>query len=208
VKEGWFWVIPFRGDRTSIGIVLEPQRIGGVPHDLDGFLATLFSESPPMRAITQGSRQVFAAEAIADFSYRVPHAGGPGWLAIGDAAGFIDPLFSTGFHLAVKGAELAAHSIVEALSSGDMSREHFQPVERAIKAATRTYIGVVQAFYQGSLVDLLFDEGKRDLMKRMITSVLAGDVFHDDPPRWLREVERRFPANLGDAGEEAALDAR
>ena len=77
----------------------------------------------------------------------------------------------------------------------------------AIKAATRTYIGVVQAFYQGSLVDLLFDEGKRDLMKRMITSVLAGDVFHDDRPRWLREVERRFPPNLGDAGEEAALDA-
>jgi flavin-dependent dehydrogenase len=208
VKEGWFWVIPFRGARTSVGVVLEPRAIAGDSRDLDGFLASLFAASPPMRAIMEGSRQVFAAQAIADFSYRVPNASGQGWLAVGDAAGFIDPLFSTGFHLAVKGAEIAARSIIHALSSGDLSKERFEPVERAIKAATRTYIGVVQAFYQGSLVDLLFDNGKRDVMKRMITSVLAGDVFHDDPPRWLREVERRFPAGLGDVGEKATLDAR
>ena len=58
-----------------------------------------------------GAKQVFRAEAMADFSYRVPRASGNGWLAVGDAGGVIDPLFSTGFHLAVKGADLYNVSI-------------------------------------------------------------------------------------------------
>ena len=207
VKEGWFWVIPFRGDRTSVGIVLDPSAMGGASGDLDGFLARLFAASPPMRAIMSGARPAFAAQAVADFSYRVPRASGNGWLAIGDAGGFIDPLFSTGFHLAVKGADLASRAIVEALAQGDVSGARWEAFERQVKAATETYIGVVQAFYEGTLVELLFDRSQRDMMRRMITSVLAGDVFHDEKPRWLREVERRYPARLASA-EKALADAR
>jgi flavin-dependent dehydrogenase len=154
-----------------------------------------------MRDIMAGSRQVFPAQAVADFSYRVPQASGNGWLAVGDAGGFIDPLFSTGFHLAVKGAELAARAVGDALSRGDVSSASWEAFERRVKSATETYIGVVQAFYDGPLIELLFDANQRDMMRRMITSVLAGDVFHDEKPRWLREVERRYPARLGPAEE-------
>ena len=205
VKEGWFWVIPFRGDRTSVGIVLEPETIRRAAGDLYGFLAGIVATSPPMRDIMGGSTPVIEVQAVADFSYRVPRASGDGWLAVGDAGGFIDPLFSTGFHLAVKGANLAARAILEALAAGDVSASRWEAVERQIKAATETYIGVVQAFYEGPLVELLFDTNKRDLMKRMITSVLAGDVFHEEKPRWLREVERRYPAKLA-ASEGARQD--
>jgi flavin-dependent dehydrogenase len=207
LKEGWFWVIPFRGDRTSVGIVLEPSLIAGATGDLDGILTQLSGSSPAMRDIMAGSRQVFPAQAVADFSYRVPRASGNGWLAVGDAGGFIDPLFSTGFHLAVKGADLAAHAVRDALSRGDVSRASWEVFEQRIKAATETYVGVVQAFYEGPLIELLFDKNQRDMMRRMITSVLAGDVFHDEKPRWLREVERRYPARLGPA-EEAHPHAR
>jgi flavin-dependent dehydrogenase len=199
VKEGWFWVIPFRGDRTSVGVVLEPSAIAGASGDLDAFLAGLFATWAPMREIMAGSKQVFPARAAADFSYRVPRASGNGWLCVGDAGGFIDPLFSTGFHLAVKGADLAARAISSALAAGDVSEARWQDFERQVKAATQTYIGVVQAFYEGSLVELLFDPNKRDMMRKMITSVLAGDVFHAEKARWLCEVERRFPARLGSA---------
>jgi flavin-dependent dehydrogenase len=204
-KEGWFWVIPFRGDRTSVGIVLEPHAMGQAAGDLNGLLSRLCAASAPMRAIMGGARQVFPAQAVADFSYRVPRASGNGWLAVGDAGGFIDPLFSTGFHLAVKGADLAARAIVDAFAVGDVSEARWQTFERLVKTATETYVGVVQAFYDGPLIELLFDEGQRDMMRRMITSVLAGDVFHEEKPRWLREVERRYPARLG-SGEEATQD--
>jgi flavin-dependent dehydrogenase len=203
VREGWFWVIPFRGNRMSVGVVLEPDAIAGASKDLDGLLRAACDAAPPMRAIMRNARQVFPAQAVADFSYRVPQASGPGWLAVGDAGGFVDPLFSTGFHLAVKGADLASVAILEALRAGDVSKERWAAVERTVKAATETYIGVVQSFYEGSLVELLFDPNKRDVMRKMITSVLAGDVFHDEKPRWLREVERRYPPRLGSLGDDA-----
>ena len=198
VPEGWFWVIPFRGDRTSVGVVLSPGSIAGAASDLDGVLSRACLASPPMRAIMHGSRQVFAARAAADFSYRVPRASGHGWLAVGDAAGFIDPLFSTGLHLAVKGADLAARAIGDALASGDVSSARWASYERVTKQAAETYIGVVQAFYDGTLVRLLFDTEKRDIMRKMITSVLAGDVFHEETPRWLKEVVKRYPPRQRD----------
>jgi flavin-dependent dehydrogenase len=198
VPDGWFWVIPFRGERTSVGVVLKPSAVAGGA-DLDGLLRQLCEASPPMRKVMSGARQVFPARAAADFSYRVHRLCGDGWLAVGDAAGFIDPLFSTGFHLAVKGADLAASAIASALREGDVSRERFVDYEQQIKGACATYVGVVQAFYAGPLVELLFDRQKRDILRRMITSVLAGDVFHAEQPRWLREVEQRFPARLAGA---------
>jgi flavin-dependent dehydrogenase len=204
VPEGWFWVIPFRGHRMSVGVVLEPKAIVNASGDLDAVLAGICNASPAMKAIMRGSSQVFPARAAADFSYRVNQSSGHGWLAVGDAAGFIDPLFSTGFHLAVKGADLAASAIRDALSCGDVSRARWADYERTTNQARETYTGVVQAFYEGSLARLLFETKKRDMMRKMITSVLAGDVFHAEQPRWLREVQRRFPPALGQPDDDAA----
>jgi flavin-dependent dehydrogenase len=215
VPQGWFWVIPFRGGRTSVGVVLEPKSIAASSADLDQVLGDICDASPVMQNIMRGASKVFPARAAADFSYRTRRTSGHGWLALGDAAGFIDPLFSTGFHLAVKGADLAATAIRDALSAGDVSKARWADYERMTHRARETYIGVVQAFYEGSLVRLLFETEKRDMMRKMITSVLAGDVFHTEPPRWLREVERRYPASLGEpsdavagmTGEELEVDA-
>jgi flavin-dependent dehydrogenase len=211
VPQGWFWVIPFRGNRTSVGVVLEPSSIAAASGNLDEVLDSVCEASPVMRDVMRGSTKVFPARAAADFSYRVRRTSGDGWLALGDAAGFIDPLFSTGFHLAVKGADLAATAVREAIAAGDVSKARWADYERMANQARETYIGVVQAFYEGSLVRLLFETKKRDMMRKMITSVLAGDVFHAEQPRWLREVERRYPAALADGavvtGEELDADA-
>jgi flavin-dependent dehydrogenase len=201
VPQGWFWVIPFKGNRSSVGVVLDPKTIAAASGDLDAVLDDICDASPVMRKIMHGSSKVFPARAAADFSYRVQRSSGNGWLAVGDAAGFIDPLFSTGFHLAVKGADLAADAIRAALAAGDVSKPSWADYERMANQARETYIGVVQAFYEGSLVRLLFETKKRDMMRKMITSVLAGDVFHSEQPRWLREVERRYPAALGRSGD-------
>ena len=76
-----------------------------------------------------------------------------------------------------------------------------------VKKACDTYVGVVQAFYEGSLVELLFETKKRDMMKKLVTSVLAGDVFHEEEPRWLREMQRRFPPRLLPSARGAPADA-
>jgi flavin-dependent dehydrogenase len=207
VKEGWFWVIPFRGDRTSVGVVLEPGSVARAAIGQDELLSQIIDTYPVMRDIMRGAEQVFPARAAADFSYRVSEASGDGWLSVGDAAGFIDPLFSTGFHLAVRGGALAAAAVHEAFRRGDFSRSRWASYERMVKKACDTYVGVVQAFYEGSLVELLFETKKRDMMKRLVTSVLAGDVFHEEEPRWLREMQRRFPPSLSSLVKGAPADA-
>lgn len=196
VKEGWFWVIPFRGDRTSVGVVLEPSSLARAGKGHGEVLREIIDAYPVMRDIMRGAKEVFPARAAADFSYRVAETSGNGWLSVGDAAGFIDPLFSTGFHLAVRGGQLAAQAILRAFASGDFSKTSWSSYEQMVRKAADTYVGVVQAFYQGSLVDLLFETKKRDMMRKLVTSVLAGDVFHEEEPRWLREMQRRFPPTL------------
>jgi len=117
---------------------------------------------------------------------------GEGWLAVGDAGGFIDPLFSTGVHLALNGALRAADAIDEALALGDVSAGRFEAWEVAMRAGADLFVGAVQAFYEGDLVSYLFAEPQHPFLRRAITSLLAGDVF-DEGERWVKEIRTRFP---------------
>jgi flavin-dependent dehydrogenase len=193
----WFWVIPFRDRRTSVGAVLDPAAIATAQGSTAAAtFAALCESSPPMRRLMADAAPLFEVRAAADFSYRVGEIIGDGWLALGDAAGFVDPLFSTGVHLAIQGAALAAPLVDQALAEGDVSRERFLPYEKSQRRAVEIFVGAVQAFYKKSLIPVLFAPEQRPLMRAMITSILAGDAYHADEPRWVREFARRYPAEL------------
>jgi flavin-dependent dehydrogenase len=192
----WFWVIPFRDGRTSVGVVLEPDEIvkaEGRPSAAATF-AAMCDASPPMRRLMADTKPVFEIRSAADFSYRVGEIIGDGWLALGDASGFVDPLFSTGVHLALRGALVAAPLVDRALEGGDVSRARWVPYEVAQRRAVEIFTGAVQAFYRKSLVPMLFAPDQRKLMRAMITSILAGDTYHQEEPRWVREFARMYPA--------------
>ena len=121
--------------------------------------------------------------------------GGDGWAVVGDAGGFIDPLFSTGAHLAMYGALRAADEIHAALETGDVTAETLEPWEREMRAGADLFTGVVQAFYAGDLIPLIFADPQHPFLRRAITSLLSGDVFDADA-RWVREMRTRFPAQL------------
>lgn len=193
----WFWAIPFRDGRTSVGAVLEPAEIvraEGRAAPAATF-AALCEASPPMREMMAGAAPLFPVRAAADFSYRVGEIIGDGWLALGDASGFVDPLFSTGVHLAIRGASIAAPLVDRALADGDVSRARFVTYEQSQRRAAEIFIGAVQAFYKKTLLPVLFAPEQRPLMRAMITSILAGDAYHDVEPRWVREFARMYPAH-------------
>jgi flavin-dependent dehydrogenase len=194
-ERGWFWLIPFRDGRTSVGAVVSSawirarQSLGG-PEEL---FATAVRETPAMAAMLEGSTTIAAPRATADFSFRAGAMCGNGWVSIGDAAGFIDPLFSTGATMAMHGALRAADAIHEALAADGVTAERLEPWEREMRVGADLFIGAVQAFYTGDLPTYLFAEPQHPFLRRAITSMLSGDVFDEDA-RWAREMRARFPA--------------
>ncbi len=148
-----------------------------------------------MGTMIAGAERCFPPRATADFSFRVRQMRGEGWLALGDAAGFIDPLFSTGAHLAMRGGLHAADAIERVLSGGDPAQTSFATWEREMRAGAELFIGAVQAFYSGELANYLFADPQHPFLRRAITSLLSGDVF-DEGARWVRELRTRFPARL------------
>ena len=157
-RPNWFWFIPFKDGRTSVGAVVSRTWIrdrrarenAGSPTDL--FAAAVAESKTATRLLAPATRLWSEAEATADFSYRVGAMHGAGWVTVGDAGGFIDPLFSTGAHLAMHGALRAADDIHAALETGDMTASTLEPWEREMRAGASLFTGVVQAFYAGDLI--------------------------------------------------------
>ncbi|MGH7269021.1 MAG: NAD(P)/FAD-dependent oxidoreductase, partial [Polyangiaceae bacterium] len=191
-ERSWFWLIPFADGRTSVGAVVSPawikaRRDTGGPADL---FAEALRQAPLVARMLEGSESLFAPRATPDYSFGVTAMRGEGWIALGDAAGFIDPLFSTGVHLAMVGALGAADAIDTALRDDDRGPQRFEAWERDLRAGSALFLAAVQAFYSGDLIEVLFANPQRPFLRRAITSLLAGDVFRDS--RWVRELRARW----------------
>ncbi|HEY6460644.1 MAG TPA: tryptophan 7-halogenase [Polyangiaceae bacterium] len=200
-ERRWFWLIPFADGRTSAGAVVssrwirEHRALGGPEALFDAALR----ETPAAARMLDGAERLFAPRATSDFSFHVRRAYGPGWVAVGDASGFLDPLFSTGAHLAMNGALRAADVLHAVLDSdaplgapGSASEAAFAAWDAEVRAGADLFLGAVQGFYEGELADYIFHDPQHPFLRRAITSLLAGDVFDPDE-RWAGEIRRRFP---------------
>ncbi len=216
-RPNWFWMIPFKDGRTSVGAVVSKAWMkehrarlnasAAEQSDLQSDLRELVSSGDELTALFDmavkesrsasellaGAKKLWPrAQAAADFSYRVRELVGEGWIAVGDAAGFIDPLFSTGAHIAMCGGKAAADTLLELLAPGGAADEakKLKAWETMIRNGAETFVLAVQAFYAGPLMEAIFAENKHNALRRSITSLLAGDVFHDSV--WLRDTKLRL----------------
>jgi flavin-dependent dehydrogenase len=189
---GWFWFIPFKDGTTSVGVAASRAWIRRHPgEDPQALHLRAIAESKVATRFLDGAEQLWPARATADFSFRVKDLTGDGWLAIGDAGGFIDPLFSTGAHLAMYGGFHAAEAIDAALAAGDVSRTRFRPWETSMRAGADVFLNIVESFYDGVLSRLIFADKPHPYMRHVITSLLAGNVF-DTSSRWLEDARTRM----------------
>jgi len=204
-RPNWFWMIPFKDGRTSVGAVvsktwmkehrarLDKEAIAQSGDELSALFDMAVKESRSASELLGGAKKLWPrVQAAADFSYRVRDLVGEGWVAVGDAAGFIDPLFSTGAHIAMCGGKAAADTLLELLAPGGSAEEaqKLKAWETMIRSGAETFILAVQAFYAGPLMEAIFAENKHNALRRSITSLLAGDVFTDSV--WLRDTKLRL----------------
>lgn len=175
VDDGWVWAIPLAGKRLSVGVV---TRKRGVDFDL---FETTYASSPMLQRLTAGCPRS-ALRIIRNFSYKNLKTRGARWTCLGDAALFLDPVFSSGVSLAMLGAEKLADLLVPALREGREADPALTvPVSEHMAMAYTTFGTLVGAFYHTRLIEHFFFARDPDPdIKRGLISTLAGDVWRDD----------------------------
>jgi flavin-dependent dehydrogenase len=149
--EGWYWVIPLKGDVYSVGFVTHKTRFAerkpAYPH-LEAMFGDLVAESETVAGLVRDGQRAGPVRVEQDFSYAAPSYCGPGYFIAGDAACFLDPLLSTGVHLAMYSGMLAATSILAA-GHGDVSELDARGFyESLYRNAYARLFSMVSGFYQ------------------------------------------------------------
>lgn len=208
-KKGWFWYIPLHDDIISVGIVrgFDEMFAGNKDHE------TIYNEEldncPEVkRRVSMGTRcdKFYATK---DYSYRATKCAGDGWVLVGDAYGFLDPLYSSGVLLALRGASVASDAIVEGLQKGDFSGEQLGKWGPAFNEGMDRMRELVVAYYEGFSFGAFVK--KYPHFKGHLTDLLIGNLFNDHvaevfPP--LKEmIAERAAAEQARAAEAAAAGA-
>lgn len=177
VEDGWHWLIPLTDGRLSVGLVKWRGRV-----DEEAFEAAV-AASPLIRRLTAGARRS-PLRSPADWSYRNTQPYGPRWACIGDAACFLDPVFSSGVSLAMLGAEAAVDLLAPALARGEEAAATLMaPWSEHMRVAYESFEQLIRRFYHTHMVSHLFFAAEPDpALRRGLISVLAGDVWRTDNP--------------------------
>lgn len=174
---GWLWLIPLSATVTSVGAVIprvvHRRESRSTPEESLGYY---LADTPAAAPLLAKARRVSPARFDADYSYLATQMAGDRWVAVGDAAAFLDPIFSTGVLLAMQGGLEAAEAIDGGLSTGDLSRAVFVRYERIVRKRYRHFRRFAVGFYDPAFRELWFTRPKQLVgIYRAIVSVLAGN---------------------------------
>lgn len=180
VDIGWLWIIPLAGRRLSVGLVVQKER----PRDCDAeaLLRRYLLASPILNRLLEGAEQYAPVRVEADFSYTNQNRYGSRYACCGDAAGFLDPVFSSGVFLAFTSAARVADRIHQGLAEWrEADPELHAADDEDYLLGFNTMRLFVERFYQSNIVHNLFFEADRDPdLKAQIAQLLAGDLWVDD----------------------------
>ncbi|MDZ4753294.1 MAG: tryptophan 7-halogenase [Phycisphaerae bacterium] len=173
--EGWFWMIPLDAERTSIGFVARESLHTSLDVPADQRLRWAIERTPLLRERMAHARGPERNRTIADFTYRCDPFAGPGHFLIGDAAAFLDPVWSTGLTLGLLAAEQAAAGVVRIVhgASAPVERERY---EGWAKRVTDRAFQLVEGFYDPGFRDLLFSPRRPKALERAFVTMLAGEI--------------------------------
>ena len=188
-RDVWFWTIPFSGGRCSVGVVAAAEHFEGRTDDLDACLRGFIDETPSLAGVLDNAVWDTPARTIGGYSANVKSLHGPGFALLGNAAEFLDPVFSSGVTIAMRSASMAADVLHRQLQGEpvDWQREFAEPLKRGVD----TFRCYVEGWYAGTFQDVIFYTEGSDDIRRMISSILAGYAWDQRNP-FVSEPKRRL----------------
>ena len=196
----WFWLIPVSEERTSVGLVLDPADYTAHGRDAGAVFQRAVAASPLMQERLAKAARVGELKATSDFSYFNRRLADPRVLRVGDAAGFMDPIFSAGVYLAMWTGRLAADAAASALRAGHDGERTYRAYDRRVRRAMQVYWRLVGHFYTQPFMELFLEPRNGLQVPAAVVAVLAGDLEPSWSIRWRLEcfyllvrVQKRWP---------------
>lgn len=177
---GWMWEIPLTHGTTSIGLVAPGAYMAGRSSGIEDFFRAHVERHPVIRETLSNAESLRPLNGTGNFSYRSTEATGLSHLKVGDAYGFLDPIFSTGVHLALLGARDAVAAIRAAIANPRARIQVLAEYDRQVRARMDYVSWFVYRIHDPAFRHLLLNP--RDILgvERAVISLLAGD-FRPDP---------------------------
>ena len=200
LENKWFWIIPLSAEKTSVGLVVNKDEFaqsGGSPGEI---FQRWIEASPPVKERMKNACRIGDLQTTTDFSYYNRRFVGHRLLRVGDAAGFMDPIFSAGVFLAMWSGKIASEVVQNSLAQGKPDRRLFASYETRVRKGLRFYWHVVENYYTTPFMELFLQPRNHHDLPSAVNAVLAGELEGGWSLRWrlkyfflLVKLQKRWP---------------
>jgi flavin-dependent dehydrogenase len=198
-KHGWFWFIPLHDDITSVGVVASYDYLfkNRDAKDLEAIYNEQVAACPGLGPRLVDAERVEPFRVAKEYTYRSRQAAGNGWVLVGDAFGFLDPLYSSGVLLALSSGQRAADAIIEGLAKGDTSAAQLGNWQTDFERGMERMRRLVIAYYEGFSFGRFVREYPH--FKGLLTDLLIGDIFKEEVDQVWEPMDRMRAEQLAEA---------
>src|SRR5262249_46297091 len=184
--DRWFWTIPLTATRTSVGVVMDSATFRAAKLSPEAALDTFIAEQPLMVEKMKNATRVTPVHSASDFSYRNMRLAGDRRLLAGDAAGFIDPVFSSGVFLAIMSAEKAADALEEVLRDESQRSRAFKKYSHDVNRIMDIYLTFVNSWYNRGkeFLEVFLNPTETMQIAAAVNAVLAGNEGKSLAIKW------------------------
>jgi len=182
-EHGWFWFIPLKDGTTSVGAVCWPAYLKSRKVGPDEFLMQTIAMAPEIADRLKDAELTAPVTATGNYSYTAKRMSGPGYLMVGDAWAFIDPVFSSGVYLAMNSATLGADVVDKVLADPSRAAQLNREFERTIRRGVGAFSWIIYRMTNPVIRKLFMAPRNFFGVQSAVVSLLAGDVFRAGPVR-------------------------
>ncbi|MCM8529200.1 MAG: tryptophan 7-halogenase [Lentisphaeraceae bacterium] len=192
-KKIWYWGIPLKNDVLSVGVVTDSETLSSFSGDSASQFEKVLAQEPNLVKRLQCAKPVRVVSKIQAYEAKVEKVYGDRFLLIGNAGGFIDPIFSSGLTVALKSAVLGAKEVMKFLKG---QKPDWTAYCREMDIGNETFRAYVDSWYEGTLQDIILMDGKEAEIQKKINSILAGYVW-DQTNSFVKEPKRKLQQVAG-----------
>ncbi len=186
LSNSWVWQIPITDSITSIGVVTQKKNFAKSKESREAWFWQCLGSRPDLHDGVRKAKQLRPFKEEGDYSYALTQICGDRFVMIGDAARFVDPIFSTGVSIALNSARFASQDIIKAAETGNYRKEAFHTFETTIRRGVKNWYDFISLYYR---LNVMFTAFILDPRYRLdVLKLLQGDVYDEDQPAVLQKM--------------------